>query len=156
MYGNRNSLNMNTSDKWLLGFLLILCTVLGMLITANEPKLANTIRVHKIQILDTLNFVRITSYQAVPSQTDAHPLEPASMIPITKDMYWNKESYGYCAVSRDLLYWKFNMLDTIYCHIEGKEYGFIIFDTMNSRYYNSIDILTKTNFAITTKVWYKR
>jgi len=110
-------------------------------------------------VIDTLNFIRISTYQAVEEQCDENPLETASMVMVTPDMYWDKETstHGYCAVSRDLLNWHFNFHDTIYCKIENKVHQFIIIDTMNSRFFNSIDLLTNDHFCMNAeKIWYKK
>jgi len=90
-------------------------------------------------------WVTITTFQPTIGQCDSTPYKTASLKDIPVVFQYEK----WCAVSRDLLYWKLNFDDSIrIVSISGVDYGkYRVVDVMNMHRINAVDILwDKGNF----------
>ena len=146
-------------------FLFLLCTVslgAGIGIGVNIESPPTFLLQHQkiyVHTVDTVRLVKMTNYQADEKQTDARPFETSSGITISPNMYWTiDQKFGYCAISRDIMEWNhLKYLDTLYCNLEGKIYGFIVIDKKGPDIHRSVDILTNYKSEetdITTKIWF--
>ena len=86
--------------------------------------------------------VTLTTYQAVPGQTDDNPFETASGYKLNR---YNPRKHRIIAVSRDLLK-EFNFADSVVIENAGKYSGtYCVHDVMNKRFRKRIDVLINRN-----------
>lgn len=113
-------------------------------------------RIIKQQIqIDTLKYINVTTYQNEVSQTDSRPNETSSSFILYNGAKWHEnKKYGYCAVSRDLLFHYFNFYDTISIQVDSMYYKFIIVDTMASDKVNSVDLFSDYTFSFKSQIIY--
>jgi len=133
---------MNSNGDWLIVDLIVWSMILALAFyftmvqiednnTHLEYKiteLENQIKQNKVEVIDRLKQLHVTSYSPTKSQCDADPHITASMLPVKE---------GTIAVSRDLFNdgWVFGRC----VYIEGLGV-YEIRDLMNKRYTNRIDI----------------
>lgn len=92
----------------------------------------------KVSIKEHYEMDRITYYNAVPEQTDATPNVSACGPNIPNQV----------AVSRDLFRKELHCGDVIDVWIQDQYLGqFTVWDTMNPRFKNTLDILTETTYG---------
>lgn len=92
----------------------------------------------QLAILPAIEMKRISYYNAVPWQTDSDPTVSACGP--------NKENQ--VAVSRDLFRKELHCGDIVDVYIKGDYLGqFIVWDTMNERFSDTLDILTDTSYG---------